>query len=175
MIEMFKFMKKIRESFMEIGLAMREIREFKNIQKITRINVYYFTGDRVSKILGKTNASFEYVMIPALDRVFSIHGCIYYDTKNKPYIILSDKYHRAIDIHRFDSLNAKEFSIDANRMLETKVFEALAQPSKKTTIIIVVFGVLVGLLFAFVVVYYFPSSVCDLYRPEIYHPGGVPR
>lgn len=144
-----------------IFYSLGELREFKKVQKRSKIEVLYFTDYLYSRTYGIMDITRSYVVLPMIDRLFNVKK-EYHDEKLRPVVVVSHKNNRTIDVNKLDMEKKRYLSIDAKRVIETKAFDFLVEPSKRTILVVLIFGILIGLLVYTMVGMYFPANVCRI-------------
>lgn len=151
------FVDGVRSIFYSLG----ELREFKKVQKRSKVLVLYFTDFLFMKTYGVMDITRSYIVLPIMDRLFHVKK-EYHDEKLRPIVVISHRNNRTINVNKLDMEKKRYLSIDAKRVIETKAFDFLVEPSKRTVLVVLIFGVLIGLLVYSMIGMYFPANVCRI-------------
>ena len=138
---------KIKEGIVDFFSSLRELKEVRRIKKESRVKCLYVDKNNViQEFTGFLDKTGSELRVKLYNKMFGVDK-LYYDRRLKPLAILSWGYPRTIDLTDLNSKLGEDFSIDAFRIMSTKVLEFLEEPTRKTIIYVFLFGILLGIIF----------------------------
>jgi hypothetical protein len=115
---------------------------------LRKVNVFYADENNILRNFnGEIDERNKYVKVPLLRRLVRL-TTIYYDERLRPVIFITPKSVETVNLKKGDSAEGDSFSTMAYDIISTKMLEILEEPSRRTILVVFIFGLMVGIILA---------------------------